>query len=95
MDNWEMSTDLWINRILGIKTSLRTYETRAIEATFRKDHHWENRVIGTGRWQSRTKNQSQEDDWEQPFIVRGRCYATSKFSMEDNIWYALYQWILN
>jgi len=25
----------------------------------------------------------------------GRCYAASKFSMEDNIWYTLYQWILN
>ena len=23
------------------------------------------------------------------------CYTTSKFSMEDNIWYALYQWIRN
>jgi len=23
------------------------------------------------------------------------CYAASKFSMKDNIWYALYQWILN
>jgi len=23
------------------------------------------------------------------------CYAASKFSVEDNIWYALYQWILN
>jgi len=81
-----MSTGLWSNRILGLRTSLRTHKTRAIEATFREDHHYEAKVISTGRWWSRTKNQPQEDDWEQLFIVRGRCYAAGEFSTKDNIW---------
>ena len=37
------------NRILELRMTLGTHKTRAIEATFRKDCYYENRVIGTDR----------------------------------------------
>jgi len=35
------------NRILELRMTLGTHKTKAIEATFRKDHHYENKAIGT------------------------------------------------
>jgi len=44
-----MPIGLRSNRILGLRMTLGTHKTRVIEATFKKDRHYENRAIGTDR----------------------------------------------